>query len=395
VILDWENNAKWWKVSNKYYLIGPVINTVQTLMSFSDSGHFFISDRVYFELDSDDLTKIDNDSVKIDFPKLPGTISSPDPDSTCRWPNLDNWWSNELKNTECIFKKFTFYDAEKLKYILHSLHVQNFNIGSSDIPNYQVNIEYRDRRQSTDPRQLFIQHLVKADEVAIIGLTHENTVEFLKKALEIRKNKFWTKLDIIFPSCSVLEQIIDHRDSSTRLQMWQNGKWTIFQFLRYKSLNADRWQCKEFDHNLPFIANRFISNSNKSIRFSPQLPGCDQKNSYYIEVFEGMPVYDELNRAFDLILTRSVSINEWLIYGQLDGSYSRLNDERAKFNYYGIINRNKMQEKAEKDGLWFPIVLVLLYINNTNTGFRSILQERSVYNADSNILAFAHFRLRD
>jgi 8-oxo-dGTP pyrophosphatase MutT (NUDIX family)/nucleotide-binding universal stress UspA family protein len=519
--MDYEDNASWCKINNKSYLVGPRISRVSTLMSFSDAGHFFLSDYVHEHLKLED-------HGELDLVKLSGMEHFSD-------YKLKKLWSRDFEKKRYSCNHFSFYDAKKNRYKLYSLYLAAPSIGNSNIPDFRVAIESRDSsREAGDPQQQFNQYLINADKVTLIGITHENTVKYLHSALEQRKKKrqesdlfisyntrekllvaelaeklrklgirvwidseqikagsivmdeiqstiknsrvaavllgkegigrweeqeinaifrlsvsnslriipvllpnapeepklplflqnyswidfrsgfneeglaklkeeiseislksqklsenalqgdfFWERLDIIFPSLSTLQKVVDQRNFTDRKESWDNGKWTVTQFLRNQGVaHFDRWSCKEFDGNLPFIGNRFIGKLNKSIRFSPQLPGCDQKESCYIEVFEGMRVYNQLNLSFDLILAKSTTLEEWIIFGK-----SEPDVREPFFKYHGIVIREEIE--TVKSRCDFPIIMVVLY-TKTYTGIRIVLQERTEYNASSDIQTWSN-----
>jgi 8-oxo-dGTP pyrophosphatase MutT (NUDIX family) len=136
----------------------------------------------------------------------------------------------------------------------------------------------------------------------------------------------------------------------------------------------------EFEGNLPFVGNWFISERNASVRVAPILPGCDMKKSYYMEVFKGMEAYTQLAQAFSVICSRSSRVVEWDIYGQF---------KEGELQYQGIVNRQKWDELGQIGRFCFPIVLIMLHAD-IEGGPKSILQERTIFNASDDIDTFSN-----
>ena len=379
VTLHWEDDATWRYLGDRLHLMGSALNAAQLFMSFSDGGHFFLSTEAHRDLDQQM-----REAERASLGALLGAISDRFGDV---WPDL-HLIETTYENYRCHCEIFTFHDRHKREHNLYNLYAVGPHgqvcVGNESRPCYRVAVEYRDDRRAR-PDQVFIQRLVEADEVAIVGITHEGTATFLQEALEFRRAEgrdFWNQLQIVFPSRPVLKKLIDQRSDRDRLRNWEAGKRSVFEFLLSQNVDyLNRWECLEFDGNLPFVGNRFIRKDNEvvheSVRIAPTLPGGDMKSTYYIEFFRGMPAYDQVSNAFSLICTRSTGITEWDIYGRLEG---------GEFHYQGIVNRRRLNRRKK---FCFPVVLIMLHAD-VETGHRSILQERTPYNGSSDIGTFSN-----
>jgi 8-oxo-dGTP pyrophosphatase MutT (NUDIX family) len=377
VLVHWEDSARQYYVDSGTHLIGAALDQAQLLMSFSDDGHFFVSKFV-----DDYLQEQFCGPGQADFDELFECMRV---DFGAKYPSYPQ---PPLSQEDCEFRRtrMTFHDRHKRQHEVVSLYIRdphlNVSIGSLSSPQHLVPIEYRDPREALDPQQKFIQRLVEADDVSIIGLTHEGTAEFLKKALEIREQQrlgFWQQLQIVFPSQPVLNTIIEeHRVPEERCQMWKAGRSSVFAFLLAQGPDKfDHWVCLEYNGNLPFVGNRFVSRRNTSVRVAPILPGGNQKKTFYMEVFEGMPAYEQLLDAFSVISHRSMRVVEWNIYGRL---------AKGEFRYQGLVNRLRLGTRKQ---YCFPVALIMLHAE-TEKGHCSILQKRTIYNAFDDVETYSN-----
>ena len=293
VTLHWEDGAQRYYLGSGSYLIGQALNEAQLLMSFSDSGHFFMSTVAYHHLDRQLRGR--EQTFDILFEAIMDRLND-------RWPEHKQFF---LPDKTCGYtcEIFTFHDRHKRQHTLYSLYGQDQNghiIGDESTPCHRVAIEYRDTRKP-HPDQVFVQRLVEANKATIIGLTHEGTAMFLREALRLReqqKRGFWDELQIVFPSASVLGRVVEKdRIPNFRLKKWEVGKSALFRFLLSRGPDClERWDCLEFDDNLPFVGNWFVVGQDSgerksSVRVAPVLPGGDMRDSYTMEVFEGVKAY--------------------------------------------------------------------------------------------------------
>jgi len=373
--LHWENNAKWLHLWGRSFVIGSKLNRAQFLTSFAEGAHFFISESAYRELKP--LLQENKTTVTQLLKTLPS--------------NIEKYFEEVLSilsnDNCCCLEEFIAYDREKLSHKLYNFYIKGLDrstlVGTLSIPPYRVAIEYR--RKIDDSQQAFIERLVQADEVSIIGLTHENTADFLQKALKIRQaqandHSFWRQLSIIFPSKFLLGKMKEeNRTYGTRLNSWERGRRSVFQFLLGQGSGClAQWECLEYNDSLPFVGNRFITIGGASVRVAPILPGADMKETYYMEMFRGTKAYDQLSDAFIAIRNNSTRMIEWDLFGKRD---------KEEFCIHGIINRKSLHEIMFNYCL--PVVLVILYAEEV-TGYKVLLQKRVFYNASSDIGTFSN-----
>ncbi len=386
MVLHWEDSAQRHKIGRESYLIGRALDEAQLLMSFSDRGHFFISMNAYRFLKRHLKETRQANLGTLLHALLPNDLANRS--NFKMWPRV--YQPQQTRGTYTYSGKiFRFHDKHKRPHDLYNLYIEDSNkgvhIGSLSVPYHRVAIEYRDDRKAR-PQQVFIQKLIEADDVVIIGITHEGTARFLREALEQRRKEgrdFWNQLQVVFPSQSVLKKIVDQHSTRVRQTKWEGGKRSVFQFLMNQGADyLNHWECLEYDGNLPFAGNRFIVNKQnesayESVRIAPILPGGDMRSTYYVELFNGMPAYDQVSRAFSLICANSSKITEWNLYGQ---------QEEGEFHYYGIVNRRRLNTRKQ---FCIPVVLVMLHAD-VEAGHKSILQERTPYNGSSDIGKFSN-----
>jgi 8-oxo-dGTP pyrophosphatase MutT (NUDIX family) len=172
-----------------------------------------------------------------------------------------------------------------------------------------------------------------------------------------------------------------------RKEMWRQGRRLVYQWLlQLPEEYPSRWECLEFIGHLSYVGQRFLSDHDESIRVAPLLPGADVKESYYMEVFSGSRVFEQLSNAFDFMVNRSKPIAEWNIC-------TTVRDDVIRFK--GIINRSRRGKAREHlklqspdEPLHFPVVLVVLHAELGAT--RGILQERTPYNAASDFYKYSN-----
>ena len=82
-----------------------------------------------------------------------------------------------------------------------------------------------------------------------------------------------------------------------------------------------------------------------------------------------MPVFTQMQKAFEAIIEDSISITEWLVCGRLG--------QRGEFLYQGLVNRERLANVAP---VCWPVVLIILHCEQ-DWRTRLLLQERTCYNS--------------
>ena len=378
ITIHWEYEASWTQIVKKYFLVGSALNEAKRFMSFSGKDHFIISDRVNEILDLEDIS-----SIKLLIKEYKNGIDG----LSNRGKSLANEFGKYFSKPGMIFTcdKFEFHDRHKRIYTLHNIFIKRLGktVGNQIIPNPMVEIEYRDKRHN-DPHQNFIKRLIDADDVTLLGLTHEGTPGFLETALKERLKKrqgFWNNIQIIFPSKSSLDNIIEiNRSIEEREARWLGGRKGVYNYLI--GLGPEyltKWECLEYNGYLPFGGDKCIINDKESMRVAFVLPGTDMKEVYTTEIFQGTIPFKQLSEALSLIINNCVRFIEWTIYGVYD-------EDKKHFKYRGLVNRKNMDKLIEEcdDELCFPTVLIMLHAECSGKP-TSILQYRTMYNASSDM----------
>ena len=369
-------------------------------MSSSVAGHFFVSDSAYRQLPKE--SSVQGATFKRCVAALLATLTKDNELS-----EAIQQLTSVLGTYPCRWEQFTTHDQEKCRHDIHSFYIDSKDIspdsqiGSADDPLYHVPIEYR-VTSAPSPDHPFVKRLAAADEVSIIALTHEGTVKWLGEALKEREKEnkgFWTDLQIIFPSMDVLKRLpeepevknaktgaVEKRTVEDRCAKWEEGKKSVFTFLLGQGPACfDRWHCLEYEENLPFTGPWFVRDQESSLWVQSLLPGCDTKAIYRAELFKGMDAYEQVRSAFIFIAQKSKLVTEWNVYG-------RAENEASPFYYAGIVNRKRLSDRRK---FHFPTVLVILHAYVEEEGdskprHRLLLQERTIYNADSDAGKFSN-----
>lgn len=378
---EWRTIITGGNAHSKRHLVGSGLNHARHLMMcFSDRPYLLLSESAYHQLGGDfffkakflaSLKALASRERKLLLPSLTGTY---------------------------MVKPLSTHDLHKIEHKAYSLYALSTDgkllIGDDRQPQQRVSIEYRASRFE---QNTFVERLVQSDSVAIVGITHENLVGFLDAAIKIRQEQgkeFWESLQIIFPSESFLNTILDQHDRSAqgigisqRKEKWQQGRKLAYQYLlglpdEYRT----RWQCSEYPGNLSFVGQRFIFDNSKSVRVAPILAGADVKDSYYMEVFSGSRAFAQLSDAFDVMIALSKPIVEWNICLNLQGT---------DLKFKGIVNRTRRKQAhkhlrmGQNERPCFPVVLIMLYFEDLGT-MKAILQKRTPYNAASDFQKYSN-----
>lgn len=370
--LHWGNNAAICNTGGGPSVVGPPINAVQRFASIAGEEHFFLS---MAATQSDYNPGIANEELGLDglLQLLPSSLRA--------------WIRDEMPfspgDVICHVKGFACQDQQHRPHELLNLYVESTKdrrvcVGCpSSPPHERFSIEYRDSRA-------FVERLVQAEEVCIIGLTHEGTVKYLNDALDQREEArrgFWRQMTIVFPSKRILANIREeNRTPERREECAEEGKRSMRVFYEGRASQwSDRFDCLEYDGALPFWGNRFVDGNGASIRVSPILPGADLKNTFYVESFKGMKAYDQLEAAFTAIYNESTRVMEWDICGDCDPACNA-------FKMQGIVRR---LHARKLDRSCVPAVLIVLHAQ-VNHHHGALLQARSFYNARDNFTKYSN-----
>lgn len=272
--------------------------------------------------------------------------------------NLHQWTlTNQYFHNNQTIHGFTISDSTRVI------------IGNPIRPPDWVQLEHRDALQPQNPVQRFVKYLTQAEEVCIVGMTHENTAEYLDTALKAR-GTFWKNIQVVFPSEQTLKEVKEvNRSFDERKKKWEDSKKQLIIFFESQGIrHLDNWSCIECDENFSFWGNRLVIGDQRLIRVAPLIQGADLKNMPYMTFSEGMDGFSLLSEAFDVILASGNSIVEWDLFGKL------VNDQ---FICQGIANHARLDEFAE---YWKPVTLVILHTHEIDQE-KILLQKRSIFNA--------------
>ena len=368
VAVDWEEGARREQIQLPKkvtdHLVGPGIDHAIILMSLTTNPHILISQIAFSKLGND--FKHDNFSDLREIVRVFKAKGLDLPDDESRFAVDD----------------IIVHDREKVRHFLHNLWVMGRDgivIGDRRRPRHWVGIEYRTPEDVDLEKNTFVNKLANNDDVIIIAITNERLVEYLDAAIEIRRNRhivnyFWKSLRIVFPTLEIVSLVEDERTGSVTTDKWHQGRRTVFEFLLGQGIEHQiEWECLEFPGLLPFVGQRY--GQEESIRVSPILPGLDAKKSYYMEVFKGSEVYDQISNSIDVIINKGRPIVEWNLYGVMRG---------GDFCFKGIVSRKRHDhdvviQSTIPDTPCFPVVLVMLHVESIRHS--AVLQRRTRFNA--------------
>lgn len=358
------------KMSN---ITGNSFNTAGRMMAFSDGGHFFISDIAYKNLkgtmfgsalNGDCLSLLDHlPDLSKHFTRIPSKLFE-----SGETYHLTEW---------------TYFDRNRQSHVFYNFHTTvktEVKIGNSRRPPYWIPIERRDEKHSTrSPGQRFVRHLIESDEVCIVGLTHENTTDYLRTALEERNGKFWNNIQVVFPSERLVRELKERdRSFEIRKHKWNASKREIILFFESQgNQHFHQWSCLECDDYLSFWGNRFTTGEKQIIRIAPLIQGADLKHMPYLTFNNGMDIYNLLSEAFDVITVNSNSMIEWDILGQY---------KNGEFLSQGLASHSHLSEIHD---FCKPVVLIMLYMREFDQT-KSVLQKRTILNASDNFDTYSN-----
>lgn len=230
------------------------------------------------------------------------------------------------------------------------------------------------------PGEQFVERLADADELTIVGLTNENLVRHLERALRKRQRQgkgFWTSLMVVFASKEFLDKLPEERSTSgtsrtpdQRSALLEAGKSAVARFLLAHGKDCpEQWSCHEYPGQLPFVGCLFRVGDQSLLRIALILPGIDMKEAFYIELASGStPFFEQLHKALTIVCNNSTPLVEWVLRGR---------GERHTYAVDGLVNLTRL------DAAWdacVPVVLVILNLRGAQ-GRVALLQKRTLYNA--------------
>ena len=315
------------------------------------------------------LGPVTEESVRADIGKL---TMAPQQQSTDTAEHVEYWELYEIYNL-----------------CLRSRHGELL-LGDTHVPPNRFRIDHS--RPSDE--QAFIERLVNAERVCIIGVTNEHLVQYLHKASQERQKQvrgFWEEIRVVFLARELLPAVLDQRCQrfdfvkaiEDRLDGWGRGVREVREF--FLSLGAEvgrKWECLQFNYVLPFEAQRYNDGEDSLVRVVPILPNADVQKSYCIEATTGSLLHTQLSNAIDAILRTATPIVEFNVYGHADA--------KAKFSLAGVVSQRDWRRFKPPEGgnPCFPVSFILLHTDVG--GVQSVLlQNRTVFNTGGDFDLFS------
>ncbi len=292
-----------------------------------------------------------------------------------------------IMQTEIEYQQLTLpIPAESLIYDVYKTEIEEQLVNGVIPINKTKNARYEFRDSINNGENKFLEALINANSVVIIGLTNENLAEkFLKPAL-VRRRRFWESIKIISPSKRVIESLYDqHTSVDDRISNWTLGKKTLLNFFSIYSANSN-WEILEYDNDFPFLGNMLENDNESVVRMATLLPGLDMKDTFYnvydvkkSEVIEESAKLKEpffiVQNTINKIISKCSKIDEWIIKG-------RMEDDNSIFKFTSIFN--SIKPTHESFSYTMPVVLVMLH-TSVNDEVKVILQKRTDLNASSDL----------
>lgn len=360
-------------ISSTVRLVGEAIDYVRSMLPKPPKPYLLLSDDAYRYLRHvvSDHSKLENlmketgllteddEAVQTDIRAL--SIAPQHLDNGRTDPTFD-WETHDIYNV-CIW-------SSSGSLLLGDTHV---------LPK-RMRLDYG---RSSDMK-VFVERLVKAERVSIVGVTHQTLAQALYQALEERKRQglgFWEEIRVVFLARQLLDTVLDQRckameipkANEDRLHGWGQGVREVREF--FLSCGADssqKWECLQFNFMLPFEAKRFdYSDGNSIVQMVPILPNADVRESYCIEATNGYLLHTQLANALDAIMRTATPIVEFNVYGHTEGDL---------FKLAGVVSQRKWRKFKPDGGVpCFPVSFILLH---TRVGGvqRVLLQNRNIFN---------------
>lgn len=377
IALHWGDDLLVVEMGGRLNLYGNSLHTTRNIITmFAEDSHLLISKEAFDKLERNLLQNKMTGSARSLITVARDSLDRPE----------NAMWLGRAKQVEKNDRyrvvRFTQYDHHGREHTLFNFLIVQENadirVGNPARPPSRVTIQsYEGNMDRIDEK--LIDRLIVAEEVTLVGITHPRLAETLAGAYEERKS-FWRKIDIVFPNQANVRRLVG--DSPDKISQWENAKKSCQVFFESKGKEVvGRWGCLESEHDLTIIGGRFLGGPRDSIRYAPVLPGSGDSEVPYTEVYRGSHTFDQLSPTFDVVVGSGLSIHEWDFFGKV------IEDGRI-FVHQGVMNRAKIPEETRSD-LCFPVILVMLHVETIN-GRKSILQERTKFNATSDFGTYSN-----
>ena len=236
----------------------------------------------------------------------------------------------------------------------------------------------------------FVTRLSKAERVTIIGMTNQNLVQYLEKALELRGKAqnaggFWESIRIVFLSETVLNTIddelrVEYSDKSKanfeRTRKAGRAKRAI-SYLFIRTQHPRQWSLHEYDAALPFVGTIYeMPDGQKIVELATLRPYTSQTELLYFEFSDGLvpQVVNYYQNAFEEIIQHSTKQDEIVLVGNPPPQGKGFIWRHSKFR------RSVLEPNPHSDD-WIAVVMVLLWRKNEEGKAEPLLQIRTPENA--------------
>lgn len=244
----------------------------------------------------------------------------------------------------------------------------------------------------------FVDLLVAANKVILVGVTNERLADALAAAYVRRGKIFWEQLIVISSgrqSQELLREGSDDKDEpGFRRNRWAQGIASLTRFLH----SADRtikYQAEVVGRRSVLLqypgmltltgqhVDKEASGQNrhvKVIRFAPILPGVDSSSCPFLVVVEGSSQYELFSSSFDHLIRDSSPVAEYTLCAKNQDSIDLIIPDGLMVRHHGGANQ-------ESDRPWMFVAIVVLYDPKEKVIY---LEYRTPFTAHDNILLFSN-----
>jgi len=236
----------------------------------------------------------------------------------------------------------------------------------------------------------FVERLSQAERVTIIGMTNQNLVHHLEKALELRRQaqntkNFWDSIRVVFLSEAVLNTIIDelrveyadkYGSNIERTRKAGRSKRAI-SYLFIRTEHPRQWGLYEYDAALPFVGVIYeMAGGEKIVELATLRPYSGQAELLYFEFSDRLfpQIVGYYQHVFEEIIQQSTKHDEIVLVGNPLPQGKGFIWRQSKFRR-SVLEPNPHSED------WIAVIMVLLWRRNADGKPEPLLQIRTPENA--------------
>lgn len=316
--------------------------------------------------------------------------------------------SNAITDRSAISFASAFYQAIgfgkdiQTAFNLGCIELELADIDGQHIPKLITHIDpYKNEAKATQLKtsvitrwgtniEQFIYRLSEAERVTIIGITNQNLVQYLEKALTIKQqreypNSFWEGIRIVFLSETILNTIDDElrteysdKDNANFIRTRKAGKAKrAISYFLIRAQHPRNWSLYEYDASLPFVGALYeMPGGQKIVEIATLRPYFGQSDLLYFEFLDqsASQVIGYYQNIFEEIIQQSTKHDEIVIVGNPLSQSNGFVWQHSKFR------RSVLEPNPHNDD-WIAVIMALLWRKNEKGNVEPLLQIRTPENA--------------